>query len=99
MQMGLIRQEAVMSTTCGVMIDWPTWKESFSSNGAKGHDLGYKALQNKPIIELRPEFKEPEFPGFLNFMEPLPNDQGTLCGRSLWNRRILRTRRLSSIDS
>lgn len=27
--------------------------------------------QDKPIIELRPEFKEPEFPGFLNFMEPL----------------------------
>lgn len=27
--------------------------------------------QNKPIVELRPEFKEPEFPGFLNFMEPL----------------------------
>jgi len=29
--------------------------------------------QNKPIIELRPEFKEPDFPGFLNFMEPLSN--------------------------
>jgi hypothetical protein len=27
--------------------------------------------QNKPITELRPEFKEPEFPGFLNFIEPL----------------------------
>jgi hypothetical protein len=27
--------------------------------------------QNKPIIELRPEFKEPGFPGFLNFLEPL----------------------------
>jgi hypothetical protein len=27
--------------------------------------------QNKPIIELRPEFKEPEFPGFLNLIEPL----------------------------
>jgi hypothetical protein len=28
-------------------------------------------LQNKPIIELRQEFKEPAFPGFLNFIEPL----------------------------
>jgi hypothetical protein len=28
-------------------------------------------LRNKPIVELRKEFKEPGFPGFLNFMEPL----------------------------
>jgi hypothetical protein len=27
--------------------------------------------QNKVIIELRREFKEPDFPGFLNLMEPL----------------------------
>jgi hypothetical protein len=27
--------------------------------------------QNKPIIELRREFKEPDFPGFLAFIEPL----------------------------
>jgi hypothetical protein len=27
--------------------------------------------QNKAVVELRPEFKEPEFPGFLNFIEPL----------------------------
>jgi hypothetical protein len=27
--------------------------------------------QNKKIIELRPEFKEPDFPGFLNLMAPL----------------------------
>ncbi len=27
--------------------------------------------QNKPISELRAEFKEPDFPGFLNFTEPL----------------------------
>jgi hypothetical protein len=27
--------------------------------------------QDKRIIELRPEFKEPEFPGFLNFIKPL----------------------------
>jgi hypothetical protein len=32
--------------------------------------------QNKPIIELRPEFKEPDFPGFLNFMEPLSKVEG-----------------------
>ena len=27
--------------------------------------------KNKPITELRTEFKEPDFPGFLNFIEPL----------------------------
>ena len=27
--------------------------------------------QDKEIVELRREFKEPEFPGFLNFLEPL----------------------------
>jgi hypothetical protein len=27
--------------------------------------------QDKPITELRTEFKEPDFPGFLNFIEPL----------------------------
>jgi hypothetical protein len=27
--------------------------------------------QNKPVIELRPDFKEPEFPGFLNLIVPL----------------------------
>ena len=27
--------------------------------------------QNKPLVELRKEFKEPEFPGFLNFIKPL----------------------------
>ena len=39
--------------------------------------IGYKAWvqrtdqQNKKVVELRTEFKEPEFPGFLNFIEPL----------------------------
>ena len=32
--------------------------------------------QNKPIIELRPEFKEPDFPGFLNFVELLSKVAG-----------------------
>jgi hypothetical protein len=31
----------------------------------------YAERQNKRITELRTEFKEPEFPGFLNFREPL----------------------------
>lgn len=31
---------------------------------------------NKPIIELRPEFKEPDFPGFLNLMQPLSSIAG-----------------------
>jgi hypothetical protein len=32
--------------------------------------------QNKNITELRAEFKEPEFPGFLNFAEPLSRIEG-----------------------
>jgi hypothetical protein len=32
--------------------------------------------QDKPIIELRREFKEPDFPGFLNFREPLSKIEG-----------------------
>jgi hypothetical protein len=32
--------------------------------------------QNKPIIELRCEFKEADFPGFLNFREPLSKVEG-----------------------
>jgi hypothetical protein len=32
--------------------------------------------QNKPVIEVRPEFKEPDFPGFLNFTAPLSKVEG-----------------------
>ena len=32
--------------------------------------------QNKPIIELRSVFKEPEFPGFLNFLASLSKVEG-----------------------
>lgn len=32
--------------------------------------------QNKPIIELHPEFKEPEFPGHLSFKKPLSEVEG-----------------------
>ncbi|MDE8346984.1 MAG: GIY-YIG nuclease family protein [Acidocella sp.] len=32
--------------------------------------------QNKAITELRPEFKEPDFPGFLNLIEPLSKIAG-----------------------
>ena len=32
--------------------------------------------QNKLIIEVRPKFQEPEFPGFLNFTEPLSKIAG-----------------------
>jgi len=31
----------------------------------------YTDRNNKPITELRKEFKEPDFPGFLNFIQPL----------------------------
>ena len=32
--------------------------------------------QNKPMQELRPQFREPEFPGFLNFIQPLSRIAG-----------------------
>ena len=32
--------------------------------------------QNKAVVEVRPEFKEPEFPGFLNFTAPLSLVEG-----------------------
>jgi hypothetical protein len=31
----------------------------------------YPHKNNKPVVELRAEFKEPDFPGFLNFIKPL----------------------------
>lgn len=33
--------------------------------------IQYPDRQDKPIVELRTEFKEPDFPGFLNFIKPL----------------------------
>lgn len=33
--------------------------------------IQYADRHNKPVTELHPEFCEPEFPGFLNFIEPL----------------------------
>jgi hypothetical protein len=33
--------------------------------------IQYADRQNKQVTELRAEFKEPDFPGFLNFIQPL----------------------------
>jgi hypothetical protein len=43
-------------------IDWGVGKLAWVQRADK---------QNKPITELRREFKEPDFPGFLKFMRPL----------------------------
>lgn len=43
-------------------IDWGAGKRAW---------IQYASNQDKPITELRKEFKEPEFPGFLNFIKQL----------------------------
>ena len=43
-------------------VDWGTGERAW---------IQYSDRQNKKILELRTEFKEPDFPGFLNFVEPL----------------------------
>lgn len=43
-------------------VDWGAGKRAW---------IQYASNQDKPITELRREFKEPEFPGFLNFIKQL----------------------------
>jgi hypothetical protein len=50
-----------------VFIDWGDGTRAWVQRADK---------RNKPIIELRPEFKEPDFPGFLKFTEPLSKVAG-----------------------
>lgn len=45
-------------------IDWGLGKRSWIQRADSGE---------KPIVEIRPSFQEPEFPGFLNFIQPLSN--------------------------
>jgi GIY-YIG catalytic domain len=45
-----------------LLIDWGPGKLAW---------VQYAHKKDKPIIELRKEFKEPDFPGFLNFIKPL----------------------------
>lgn len=45
-----------------LIIDWGPGERAWMQRADK---------QNKPVIEVRPAFKEPEFPGFLNIIEPL----------------------------
>ena len=33
--------------------------------------MQYPTKKNKPVIELHSEFREPDFPGFLHFVQPL----------------------------
>jgi hypothetical protein len=45
-----------------LLIDWGPGERSWVQRADQ---------QNKPVTELRTAFKEPEFPGFLNFIKPL----------------------------
>ncbi|UTW11421.1 hypothetical protein [Marinobacterium rhizophilum] len=58
----LTLQETLSDLVGRLFIDW--------GKGALAW-VQYASRQNKPIVQLTREFQEPEFPGFLNFMEPL----------------------------
>jgi hypothetical protein len=45
-----------------LIIDWGSGRRAWIQRADR---------HNKDVVELRAEFKEPDFPGFLNFMEPL----------------------------
>ena len=55
-------QEAFADLDGRLLIDWGPAKRVWIQRAD---------LQDKPIAELRTEFKEPDFPGFLNFVESL----------------------------
>ena len=55
--------EKALSDLIGkVLVDWGLGARAWVQHADR---------RNKPIMELRREFKEPDFPGFLNFIEPL----------------------------
>jgi hypothetical protein len=58
----LTLEQALSDLIGRLLIDWGSGQRAWIQHADK---------QDKPITELRKEFKEPDFPGFLNFMEPL----------------------------
>jgi hypothetical protein len=58
----LTLQEELADLIGRLLIDWGPGDRAWVQRPDK---------QNKSVTELRTEFKEPEFPGFLNFIEPL----------------------------
>jgi hypothetical protein len=58
----LAPQEALSEFIGRLTVDWGEGALAWIQRAHK---------RNKPVIELRKEFKEPEFPGFLHFIEPL----------------------------
>jgi len=63
----LLLDERLADLEGKIFVDWGNGKRAFVQRAEK---------QNKPVIELRPEFKDPVFPGFLNFREPLSKVEG-----------------------
>ena len=59
---GLVLQDTLSDLIGKLFIDW--------GPGALAW-VQYPARKNKPITELRKDFREPDFPGFLNFIQPL----------------------------
>lgn len=59
---GLTLERALGDLIGKLLIDWGSGERSWIQRPDR---------QNKPVTELRTEFKEPGFPGFLNFMKAL----------------------------
>lgn len=57
-----VLEEALRDLIGKLLIDWGSATRAFVQRADQ---------QNKPVKELRTEFKEPDFPGFLNFVAPL----------------------------
>ncbi len=58
-----LEKEIALSELVGkLIIDWGPGERAWVQRADR---------QNKNVLQLRAEFKEPEFPGFLNFIEPL----------------------------
>jgi len=61
---GLALEQALSGLIGKLYVAWGTGKRAW---------VQYPARRNKPIVELRREFVEPSFPGYLNFIESLSN--------------------------
>jgi hypothetical protein len=58
----LVLQDALNDLVGKLTIDWGSGTRQWRQRADN---------QDKTVVELRPDFKEPAFPGFLNFIEPL----------------------------
>jgi len=67
----LTLQEALSDLIGKLIIDWGPGALAWIQHADRN---------NKPVIELKKEFREPDFPGFLNFIQPLSKLQNLPSG-------------------